>query len=108
MPEQGNKDIPYSKKYERNGITMPRTKIDQAFLDKVAEQHNKDYPKEYWENGGRMPEHTISKKQIITEVKALKREVRRIRISGNIYQRSLMDESWNDAIEKVLDILREY
>jgi len=28
-------------------------KIDQKFLDEVARQHNIDYPKEYWESGGK-------------------------------------------------------
>lgn len=27
--------------------------IDQDFLDEVAKRHNKDYPPEYWKNGGK-------------------------------------------------------
>lgn len=27
--------------------------VDQKFMEEVAEQHNKDYPKEYWESGGK-------------------------------------------------------
>jgi len=36
-------------------------KIDQKFLDEVARQHNIDYPKEYWESGGKQANESKKK-----------------------------------------------
>jgi len=50
----------------------------------------------------------IDKKQLIQEIKALKKDIRKIEIAKGVYTFSLMDQAWNEAIEAVINILREY